>query len=252
MACAARTTSVSASTTARTAAGCWSAAPANAASPSARAPPSSARAYRTPRPSPSSATSRTTAASARPPASSASIKTPSSATPCRPAGTPARATTNSWLFPPQTQEVQFDEKWSFVGKKQKHCDPRRPEDAHQGDCWDHVAFDPEHRLVVSVVVGKRTETLARRLVQEFRERTDGRPINLMTSDEYPAYASAIAAVYAEPVATPAGSPGPRPASRLPDWLVYATVHKVREHNRVVKVEARLVLGLLLSLAAALL
>jgi IS1 family transposase len=102
-----------------------------------------------------------------------------------------------------------------------------------------VALDPQHRLVLSVVVGKRTEENARQLVQEFRERTDGRPINLMTSDEYPAYATAIAAVYAEP-------------EGLPEWLVYATVHKTRENNRVVKVEARLVLGTLLSLAAALL
>jgi IS1 family transposase len=100
-----------------------------------------------------------------------------------------------------------------------------------------VAFDPEHRLVVSVVVGKRTEANARQVVHEFRERTDGRLINLITSDEYPAYATAIAAVYGEP--------------EVPDWLVYATVHKTRKHNRVVKVEARLVFGTLLSLAAAL-
>ena len=51
-----------------------------------------------------------------------------------------------------------------------------------------MALDPEHRLVVSAVVGKRTEDNARQLVYEFRERTDGRFINLMTSDEYPAYA----------------------------------------------------------------
>ena len=60
-------------------------------------------------------------------------------------GAPRRT---SWLFPPQTREVQFDEKWSFVGKKEKHCDPDKPADARQGDNWDHVAFDPEHRLVV--------------------------------------------------------------------------------------------------------
>jgi IS1 family transposase len=148
--------------------------------------------------------------------------------------------------------VQFDEKWSFVGKKQKHCDPHRPEEARCGDCWDHVAFDPEHRLVVSVVVGKRTEAQTRQLVHTFRERTDGRPINLMTSDEYPAYATAIAAVYAEPAVPPADGAAAGAEPRLPDWLVYATVHKVREQNRVVKVETRLVFGLLLSLAAALL
>ena len=70
----------------------------------------------------------------------------------------------------------------------------------------------------------------------------------MTTDEYPAYAAAIAAVYGEP--TPAGEPAPE-TPRLPDWLVYATVHKMRENNRVVRVEARLVFGTLVSLAAAL-
>jgi len=101
---------------------------------------------------------------------------------------------------------------------------------------------------VSVVVGKRTEAKARQVVHEFYERTDGRFINLMTSDEYPAYATAIAEVYATPEL-----PGESKAAveRLPDDLVYATVHKTREGNRVVKVEARLVFGTLATLAAAL-
>ncbi len=141
--------------------------------------------------------------------------------------------------------MQLDEKWSFVGKKQKHCGP---DEAPRGDCWDHVALDAESRLVLSVVVGKRTEANARQLVYELRERTDGRPLNLITTDEYSAYASAITAVYAEP--GPPGEAIPE-ARRLPEWLVYATVHKTREQNRVVKVEARLVYGTLLSLAAAL-
>jgi IS1 family transposase len=141
--------------------------------------------------------------------------------------------------------VQLDEKWSFVARKQKHC---RPGEERCGDCWDHVALDAESRLVLSVAVGKRTEANATQVVHELRERTDGRPLNLITTDEYPAYAAALAAVYAEP--TPAGGPVPQPP-RLPDWLVYAAVHKTREKNRVVKVTARLVYGTLLSLAAAL-
>jgi IS1 family transposase len=155
---------------------------------------------------------------------------------------------NSWPFPPSTQEAQLDEKWTFVVKKQKRCNPDDAADARCGDCWDHVALDPEHRLVLSVVVGKRTEENARQLVHELYERTDGRPLNLITSDEYAAYATAIAAVYAEPETSPSGKAA---VERLPDWLVYATVHKIREQNRVVKVETRLVLGTLLSLAAAL-
>jgi IS1 family transposase len=168
---------------------------------------------------------------------------------CGPASTLSPATTNSWPFPPSTQEVQLDEKWSFVFKKQKHCNPDAPADAPCGDCWDYVALDPEHRLVLSVVVGKRTEENACQLVYELSERTDGRPLHLLTSDEYASYATAIAAVYAEPERLPADA---APAERLPDWLVYATVHKTRAKNRVVKVEARLVFGTLLNLAAALL
>ena len=39
--------------------------------------------------------------------------------------------------------VQFDEKWSFVFKKQEHCNPDDRADDHYGDWWDHVALDPE-------------------------------------------------------------------------------------------------------------
>lgn len=105
-----------------------------------------------------------------------------------------------------------------------------------------MALDADSRLVLSVVVGKRTEANAMQVVYEMRERTEERPLNLITTDEYPAYATAIATLYAEP-----GSA----AERLPEWLVYATVHKTRQQNRVVKVEARRVLGTLVSLAAAL-
>jgi len=84
--------------------------------------------------------------------------------PPEPARTPARPTTSSWLFPPQTQEAQLDEKWSFVAKKQKHCNPADAAAGRCGDCWDHVALDPAHRLVLSVVVGKRTEANACQVV----------------------------------------------------------------------------------------
>jgi hypothetical protein len=64
---------------------------------------------------------------------------------------PATLMTSSWLFPPRTREVQFDEMWAFVGKKQKNCDPANPDDDHKGDWWDHVAFDPlcgaPHRIL---------------------------------------------------------------------------------------------------------
>jgi len=150
--------------------------------------------------------------------------------------------------------VQFDEKWSFVGKKEKHCDRDNPDDDLCGDCWDHVALDPEHRLVVSVVVGHRTEDSSQRLVEDFHQRTGGRLMNLMTSDENPAYAEAILLTYGETVQPRRqGKRGRRPAptKRPRKGLIYATVHKTRENNRVVHVEQRLIYGTMSALVMAL-
>ena len=161
----------------------------------------------------------------------------------------------SWSrFPPQTREVQFDEKWSFVGKKQKSCDPADPADAEQGNNWDHVAFDPELRLVVSVVPGKRTAEKVETLVQDFQQRTASRPMNLLTSDEYPAYQKALLKVYGEEVTPPrTGKPGrPKAAYKVaPRDLKYATVHKTRRAGRVVKVAIRVVFGTLAAVIVAL-
>ena len=110
----------------------------------------------------------------------------------------------SWSpFPPLTTEVQFDEEWSFVAKKEAHCDRRDPADDHKGDYWDHIAYDPEHRLVVAVVPGARDVEGTEALVGEFHRRTEGRIMRLMTSDAYPAYESAILEAYGEEVTPPA-------------------------------------------------
>ena len=85
----------------------------------------------------------------------------------------------------------MDEAWSFVAKKEKNCDEDEPEDRFRGDCWDHVAFDPEHRLVVSVVPGERTAESVQELVNDVKERLDGRVPALITTDEYSAYEGAI-------------------------------------------------------------
>jgi hypothetical protein len=151
-----------------------------------------------------------------------------------------------WLFPPQTREVQFDEEWAFVHTKQRNCDPADPDDDHRGDSWDHVALDPEHKLVLAVVPGARTEENARAVVAEVEQRVGCEPPPLMTSDEYPADATAIEEVFSEPVpAPPRSEPGrPRivPERRPPDDVIDATVHKHRENNRVIAVEQRQVFG----------
>jgi len=124
----------------------------------------------------------------------------------------------------------------------------------QGDHWDHVALDPEHRLVVSVVPGKRDTDKVHELVRDFRRRTEGRLMNLITTDEYAAYEEAIRDAYARTVTPPrTGKPGrPQgPRKVLPKGLKYATVHKTRENGRVVKVTMRVVFGTVAAILAAL-
>ncbi len=151
-------------------------------------------------------------------------------------------TKNSWLFPPETREVQFDEKWSFVYKKEKNCDPANPDDSHRGDYWDHVAYDPEHKLVLEVIPGARTIENAEAIVEAVKQRLGGEHPDLMTSDEYPAYARAIEGAFGESVPPPPGRPRIVPERRSPEDLIFATVHKHREDDRVIPVEARQIFG----------
>jgi hypothetical protein len=105
-----------------------------------------------------------------------------------------------------------------------------------------------------VVPGARSIENAEAVVAAVRRRTAGGSPRLMTSDEYPAYASAIAVAFGEPVTGPEAAPGRRPIlprRRLPAGLTYATVHKEREAGRVVAVERRLVFGTEAGLGAAL-
>ncbi len=91
------------------------------------------------------------------------------------AGLHARALHDERVRDLGVNEAQFDEKWSFVGKKQKNCDRADPEDQDKGDQWDHTALDVDSRMVVSVVVGKRSRENLEAVVADFAERTGGAP-----------------------------------------------------------------------------
>src|SRR6476620_463774 len=103
--------------------------------------------------------------------------------------------TSSWPFPPRTREVQVDEKWGFVANKEANCDPADPLDCLRGDDWDHTAIDPESRLLLALVPGKRDAAHCLELIQQVHDRTAGRSGLLITSDAHAPYAAAIQAVY---------------------------------------------------------
>jgi len=173
----------------------------------------------------------------------------------RTAGEHARAAHDELVaHSPETRELQRDEKWSFVAKKEKNCDEDDPEDQFRGDCWDHVAFDPEHRLVVSVIPGERTAESVQELVTDVKERLDGRMPDLITTDEYSAYEGAILEAFGTEVVPPrTGKPGrPRkPYKVAPAELHYATVHKIRKKGRVVDVVRRVIFGTAAAVEVAL-
>jgi hypothetical protein len=92
------------------------------------------------------------------------------------------------------------------------------------------------------------------LVKDFHRRTAGRVMNLMTSDDYPAYETAILGAYGMTVSPPrTGKPGrPKaPYQAPPPGLTYATVTKKRRKGRVVEVGTRVVFGTVAAVLLAL-
>lgn len=86
------------------------------------------------------------------------------------------------------ENIQVDEIWSFVGKKQRHL-TTTDNVQEVGDQWVFVALDAESKLVPSYLVGKRSATNAIAFIQDLSERLDNR-IQL-SSDSLAAYADAV-------------------------------------------------------------
>jgi IS1 family transposase len=108
--------------------------------------------------------------------------------------------------------------------------------------------------VLCVVPGARTAEQTEAVVESVKERTEGRPLQLMTSDDYPAYKDAILHVYGtEVTTTPTGRDTKRmvPEKVPPPELTYATVEKKRWLGRVVEILVHLIFGTMAALAQAL-
>jgi hypothetical protein len=92
------------------------------------------------------------------------------------------------------------------------------------------------------------------VVADVKERTEGRTLRLITSDDYPADKTAIEHVYGtEVTATPSGRASRRmvPEKEVPPGLTYATVEKRKRRGRVVEILVHLIFGTMAALALAL-
>ena len=102
--------------------------------------------------------------------------------------------------------------------------------------------------------GARTIENTEALVANARRRTGGRIMKLMSSDDYPAYETAILQAYGETVTPPRTSQPGRPKSPYREVLAelnYAVVAKTRAKGRVVEVASRVVFGAVAAVALAL-
>lgn len=85
------------------------------------------------------------------------------------------------------RQLQFDELWGFIGKKERHV---RPDDnAQLGDVWTFCAIDAETKLVPSFKVGKRDATTANAFVSDVAGRLTNRV--QISSDALRAYVEAV-------------------------------------------------------------
>lgn len=85
------------------------------------------------------------------------------------------------------QQLQFDEIWGFIGKKQRHLAP--DDKSEFGDVWTFCAIDAETKLVPSYKVGKRDLPTAKLFVGDVASRLSNRV--QISSDGLRAYVDSI-------------------------------------------------------------
>jgi hypothetical protein len=136
------------------------------------------------------------------------------------------------------------------GKTGEHCDPDDPADALRGSYWDHVILDPETKLIVSLVVGRRDADSVVRLFTDFYDRADGCLPQLIVTDEYAPCEAVILDAYGasrfELTVTPEQGReydrGGMAGYFFPVEITCATAQKEKENNRAVAVNSRAVQG----------
>jgi hypothetical protein len=135
-------------------------------------------------------------------------------------------------------------------KKDKQCDPDDPDDAEQGSYWDHAIIDPETKLIISLVVGRRNADTVVAVFTDFYDRTDGALPELITTDGYAVYETVILDTYGlwrEELELTAEEEAEFDRVGMPEFyfpveITYARVVKEKEGSRVVGVTSEVVLG----------
>lgn len=86
-------------------------------------------------------------------------------------------------------EIEADEIWCFVGKKQRRLTEEEKAVGELGDAYTFIALDPKSKLIPVFTVGKRDWPTTHAFIGELRQRVTGR-IQLST-DAFRTYVDAV-------------------------------------------------------------
>lgn len=95
------------------------------------------------------------------------------------------------------KRIECDEIWSFCYSRRYTATPEEKKKLGRGDVWTWVAFDPDTRLVVSHLCGKRDLNTAYDFVFDLAKRLANRV--QLTTDGYKAYREAMQEAFGENV-----------------------------------------------------
>ncbi len=84
------------------------------------------------------------------------------------------------------KRIQCDEIWSFVGAKARNVKAGAQGD---GDIWTFTALDADTKLMLSLLVGRRSQEAAVAFMDDLASRVTGRP--QLTTDGHNAYPEAV-------------------------------------------------------------
>jgi len=88
----------------------------------------------------------------------------------------------------KVRDVECDELWSFIGKKEKRVRPE--DDQNLGDCYVFVAVERHSKLVLNIAMGKRDQATTDVFVEGIRHATAASHFQI-TTDGFVPYKSAI-------------------------------------------------------------
>jgi IS1 family transposase len=131
----------------------------------------------------------------------------------------------------------------FCQKKQQRC--RDHDTAEAGDVWDHTAVTADSKLVVSLVVGKRTQEQTRALVHDAKRRLRPGHLPAIFPDAYEGYESAILEAFGRRYPVPhhgATGRSRRPILRWPQGLASGQVKKHYTRRGIERVAVRALYG----------